>query len=313
MVGRKRWSVPPSQVGRFTLKGNARVQNGLTAEVTGTQPGLTAIDFDVLDASGKSIESQKYPLCIPQFVTVDVDLAFMALLQNYQLIDFEIDQVLGVAREVCNALLSRANVRTIWRALGEALPAQFGAGQPGANMVTRATFQDTSGSAALYGQTSAPFGPAVFDETIDIFAGAFDDPVSGNANENLDEVTNEVVSVLIGSGLMSSPQKDLGLQVLGRVYGETLAHEICHSLIGPTLTSLPDHHHNVPAVTGDLMNRGIDRAFEIRTGCSLNGGRVTTPLTDNLSLLPGISAINVPTGLAQAQIDLHFPVPPAFS
>jgi len=65
-------------------------------------------------------------------------------------------------------------------------------------------------------------------------------------------------------------------------------------------------------VCGDLMNRGIDRSFENRTGCSINGGNVTTPITDSVSLLPGIGAINVPTGLAQTRIDAHVPVPPAF-
>jgi hypothetical protein len=310
--GSVRWSVPPDQAGRYRLKGGANVQSGLTADVTGIQPGLTALDFDVFDAEGKSVESQKYPLCIPQFVTVDVDAAFTALLTGYGLIDFEIRQALGVAQDVCNTLLQRANVRTIWLPFGEALPAQFGAGQPGANMVTRATFRD-SGGAALYGQTHVPFGPNVFNENIDVFAGAFDDPVAGNANENLDEVTNQVVAILATSGLTSSVEKDLGIQVLGRLYGETLAHEIGHSLIGQTLTSIPNHDHNAhPGVLGDLMNLGIDRSFENRSGCSLNGGVVSTPIADSVSLMPGIAAIDVPTGTAQAQIDANFPVPPIF-
>ena len=137
--------------------------------------------------------------------------------------------------------------------------------------------------------------------------------MSGNSNENLDEVTNEVVSILVATGLSSSVEKDLALQVLGRIYGETVAHEIGHSLIGQTLDSHPHHDHNAhPGVTGDLMNLGIDRSFENRTGCSLNGGTVSTPITDSVSLLPGIGAINVPTGTAQAQIDANFPVPPIF-
>ena len=316
--GSVRWSVPPDNVGRYTLKGGARVQSGLTVDITGIQPGVTAnnvptaIDFDVLDADGNSVESQKYPLCIPQFVTVDVDPAFTALLTGYSLIDFEIQQVLGVAQEVCNTILRTANVRTIWMPLGETLPAHFGAGQPGANMVTRATLRD-SGGVALYGQTHGPFGPTVFNENIDVFAGAFDDPVAGNANENLDEVTNQVVSLLIGSGMSSSVEKDLGMQILGRLYGETLAHEIGHSLIGRALTNAPANDHNAnPGVAGDLMNRGIDRSFENRTGCSINGGNVTAPITDSVSLLPGIGAINVPTGLAQTRIDAHVPVPPTF-
>lgn len=312
--GSVRWSVPPDQSGRYTLKGGAKVQSGLTADITGIQPGLTAIDFDVFDAAGKSVESQKYPLCIPQFVSVDVDTAtFTPLLTGYNLIDVEIEQVLGIAQEVCNTVLQRANVRTVWLPLGETLPAQFGTGQPGANMVTRAMFRDTSGTPNHIGQCYPPFGPNIFNETIDVFAGAFDDPVTGTAAESLDDVTAEVISTLIATGLTSSVEKDLALQVLGRVYGETLAHEIGHSLIGLTLDSHPHHDHNAsPGIPGDLMNQGGDRSFENRSGCSLNGGTVSTPITDSVSLLPGIGAINVPTGNAQAQIDAHFPVPPIF-
>lgn len=311
--GSVRWSVPPDQAGRYTLKGGAKVQSGLTADVAGLQPGVAAIDFDVFDAAGNSVESQKYPLCIPQFVTVDVDAAFTALLTGYNLIDFEIRQVLGVAQEVCNTVLKEANVRTIWLALGETLPAQYGTGQPGANMVTQAMFRDSSGTPNLIGHCHPPFGPNIFNENIDVFAGAFDDPVTGNAADRLDDVTAEVIATLVATGLTSSVEKDLALQVLGRVYGETLAHEIGHSLIGLTLTSLPHHDHNAsPGIAGDLMNQGADRSFENRSGCSLNGGTVSTPITDSVSLLPGIDTINVPTGTAKAQIDANFPVPPIF-
>jgi hypothetical protein len=61
------------------------------------------------------------------------------------------------------------------------------------------------------------------------------------------------------------------------------------------------------------MNRGIDRSFIVRTGCSLNGGQVAQPLVDNVSLLPGIPSINVPLGQSRAEIDKHLPVPPTFN
>ena len=60
------------------------------------------------------------------------------------------------------------------------------------------------------------------------------------------------------------------------------------------------------------MNFGIDRSFMSRTGCSLNGGHATPPLSDNVDLLPGIPTINVPRGRARTEIDTHFPVPPTF-
>jgi hypothetical protein len=312
--GSVRWSVPPNQAGRFTLKGGASVQSGLTADITGLQPGLTAIDFDVLDADGKSIESQKYPLSIPQFVSVAEDGTFTPVLQGYGLIDFEITQVLTVARDVCNAVLKEANVRTVWLGLGEQLPAHLASGQPGHAMVTTANFVEKVAGGGLYGRCFPPFAPNIFNEKIEVYARGFEEAVSGNANEHVDEVTNEVVRILVNSGPISSVEKDLGIQILGRLYGETLAHEVGHSIVGTTLTSHPHHDHNAsPGTPGDLMNRGIDRSFIVRTGCSLNGGQVAQPLVDNVSLLPGIPSINVPLGQSRAEIDKHLPVPPTFS
>jgi competence ComEA-like helix-hairpin-helix protein len=310
--GSVRWSVPPNQAGRYTLKGGASVQSGLTAEITGLQPGISAIDFDVLDADGKSVESQKYPLSIPQFVSVGEDGTFTTTLQGYGLVDFEITQVLTEAREVCNAVLKDANMRTVWLVLGETLPPHLASGAGNA-MVTKADFKDAVAGGGLYGRCFPPFAPNIFNEKIEVYAKGFQEAVSGNANEHVDEVTNEIVRILVNSGPISSVEKDLGIHVLGRLYGETLAHEIGHSLIGTTLTSAPHNDHNAgPGNAGDLMNRGVDRSFGARTGCSLNGGQVTQPLVDNLSLLPGIPAINVPTGKARAEIDAHFPVPPVF-
>jgi hypothetical protein len=310
--GSVRWSVPPDQAGRYTLKGGARVQSGLTADITGIQPGITAIDFDVFDADGNSVESQKYPLCIPQFITVDVSAAFTTLLTGYSLIDLEIQQVLRVAQEVCNTVWQQANVRTIWLPLGDTLPAQFGAGQPGANMVTRATFRDIGVPPTLLGRCFPPFAPGIFNETIEVYADVFDDPQAGTDAERLDDVTVAVIAAMNLTGAASSAEKDLAMQILGRAYGECLAHETGHSLIGVTLTS-PLHDHNAaPGIPGDLMNEGSNRSFENRTGCSINGTTVSAPITDSVSLLPGIGAINVPTGAAQAQIDAHFPVPPVF-
>jgi hypothetical protein len=328
--GSVRWSVPPDMTGRYTLKGGAGVQSGLTADITAIQPGTgpdnrpntVAIDFDVLDASGKSVESQKYRLSIPQFVTVDFDASFTTVMTNYGLIDLEVLQVLGVAREVCNIVLQRANVRTIWLPLGEALPPQFRSGQPGAAMVTRATFRDRYVSATvdprgIAGVTTPPAGqhngPNTYNETIGIHVLAFTDAIPPAAPASrVDDVTRQVVQILAQTMQASSGEKDLGLQILGRLYGECLAHEICHSLIGGVLTSNPGRDHNQPAIPGDLMNLGGDRSFENRTGCSINGSAVTAPLSGSVSLLPGLDVINVPTGVAQATIDSFFPVPPVF-
>jgi hypothetical protein len=313
--GSIRWSVPPPQAGRYTLAGNKTTQTGNRVEITALRPGLTEIDVEVRDAGGTVIESQKYALSIPQFVTVDVGPAFDALLTTFGLIAFEIEEVLRVAKETSDMILSTANVRTVWLKppFNETLPAQFATGGAAAANVTHATFTGDPPAHALYGRTrpgAGGIGPGDFDEIIEVFAGAFDDAVAGNANEEVDDVTNEVVGVLVGSGLTSSPEKDLAIQVLGRLLGETLAHEIVHSLIGATLS---DGGHNArPGFPDDLMNHGIDRSFQNRSGFELTGPVGSNDLT-NLLVDRGIFFINIPTTDAQARLNATFPVPPAFT
>ncbi|MDH4350460.1 MAG: hypothetical protein OEW56_04880, partial [Gemmatimonadota bacterium] len=313
--GSIRWSVPPGEAGHYTFAGGASTQAGMRAEITALRPGLSAVDVEVRDAAGTVIESQKFPLSIPQFVTVDVDAArFTPLMTGFGLLDVEIEAILRSAKETCDTVLNTANVRTVWRMLpGETLPAQFAAGGPGAGLVTQAVFRGDPPSHALYGRTVAgtgAIGPASFDETIDVFAGAFDDTVAGNANEEVDEATNEVIGTIVAFGGMSSSEKTLAFVVFGRVLGETLAHEIVHSLIG---ASLSDGFHNArPGFNDDLMNHGINRPFASRSGfeivAPLGSGTIDAVLNDR-----GVVFVNILTGDAQAQVNQSFPVPgPAF-
>ncbi len=312
--GSIRWSVPPTAVGSYTLAGGANVQTGNRVDITALRPGLTEIDVEARDAGGSVLESIKFQLAIPQFVSVDVDPSFTTLLNGFNLIPFEIEQVLTAAKETCDTILSTANVRTVWLTapFSETLPAQFAAGGAAAANVTAAVFRGNPPDHALYGRTkpgTGGIGPGVFNEAIDVFAGAFDDTVSGNANEEVDELTNEVVNVMILGGLTSSAEKDLAIQVLGRLLGETLAHEIVHSLIGATLSN--GFHNARPGLPDDLMNHGIDRSFQNRSGFELTGPIGSDTLT-NLLVDRGIFFIDIPTTDAQTLLNASFPVPPAF-
>jgi hypothetical protein len=106
--------------------------------------------------------------------------------------------------------------------------------------------------------------------------------------------------------LTSTPECALVVTVVACIIGTSLAHEIGHrpdrADAGQRSGSPPQRLVGIP---GDLMNRGIDLSFENRSGCSPNGGVVSTPITDSVSLLPGIGAINVPAATAQAQIDAN--------
>ena len=93
-------------------------------------------------------------------------------------------------------------------------------------------------------------------------------------------------------------------KVVGRLMGETMAHEIVHALIGPV---------HLPAATdvNDLMEVGGNRSFQQRTG--LEDTAHTSPVdpanfTDHgIDTIGGIGAGN------QALIDANYPVPPAFA
>lgn len=112
---------------------------------------------------------------------------------------------------------------------------------------------------------------------------------------------------------MSTPEKNLVVQLIGRLIGETLAHEIVHSLIGQTLGTTGTADHNPPAGTAgatphSLMNSGADRSLTDRTGIR----PIASPISLTNAEDDGVGATNLPSGKAQTEIDAHFPVPAVF-
>ena len=311
--GSVRWSVPPDQNGRYTLAGGLKVQSGLKADVTGLRPGKSKIDFDVFDADGTSIESQKYDLCIPQFVSVDENVDFAAVVQRFGLQDFKAD-ILSEAKATCDNLLSDVNVRTVWMMapFNETLPAHLTA-----DLVTKADLGgDPSGPLAsavgLLGvtrdrngsfTTGALVGPTHFDEVIDIFPGAMTDP---NATDIDDNVVATIQAALTAPPLTSTPEGALAVTVVGRVIGASLAHEILHSLVGFMFAG--NAHTNAQR---DILRNGSAFTFEHLTGiqvasptdfpaegsfADLGADHINRPQVDGT--LPGLQA--------------NFPVPPTF-
>jgi len=187
--------------------------------------------------------------------------------------------------------------------------------------VTACIFRGNPPMAGLAGLTldhagaSIRVGPQFFDENVQVFPGAFDDIVPpGTASQDVDDVTIQVVNAIKAAALVSSVEKDLAMRTLGRLYGETLAHEIGHTLIGAALGAAHNAAHNTsPGLVDDLMNNGADRSFEKRTGFVVNATQIgVVDLTTLLSNDRGIAFINIPTADAKAVIDRNFPVPSAF-
>jgi hypothetical protein len=315
--GSVRWSVPPDHRGRITLSGDpavvASVHTGETVEVIGLRPGLTELDVEVRDAAGATVESIKLPLSVPQFVSVTENAAaFEAVLDAFHLADAK-DQLLEVAKGVCDLLLATANVRTVWTMapFGETLPLAFAAGGVAAASVTTASFEGDPPSSALAGRTTAGasggIGPNFFDETIRVFPGAFDDPVATGDASDVDDATRNAVAVIVADEFTSSPERERAIQLIGRLLGETLAHEIVHSLIGSALSG---GAHNAPPVPSELMNRGNDRSLTARSAFEIVNPALPPDL-DNLADR-GIGFINIPHGDTQDLLNNDFPVPPHF-
>jgi hypothetical protein len=311
-----RWSVPPSHRGRITLSGDPAVvesvHEGDRVDVIGLVPGLTELDVELRDSGGSVIESVKHRLCVPQFVTVDVDLpAFNGVLTSWRL-DTSRDDLLRVAKGVCDLVLGSVNVRTVWLAapFNETLPSQFRPGGSAAARVTRAVLRGNPPVTARVGQTvagaSGDIGPEFHDESISIFPGGFDDTVPLGSSEDIDEITNQVVQVLTGAPAATTPERIKAIQVMGRLLGETLAHEIGHSLLGDSLGD--GFHHPSPGLRDDLMNHGRDRSFQNRSGFEPRELISTGDLSNLVD--HGIGTINVPTAITQAQLNTSFPVPP---
>jgi hypothetical protein len=93
-------------------------------------------------------------------------------------------------------------------------------------------------------------------------------------------------------------------KVIGRLIGETMAHEIVHALIGPV------HLPNTPDVN-DLMEVGGNRHFQQRTG--IEDTAHTSPVVPSNFVDHGIAAIGGIGAGNQALLDANFPVPPAFA
>jgi hypothetical protein len=107
---------------------------------------------------------------------------------------------------------------------------------------------------------------------------------------------------------MTDPHiKSLWIEIMGRLIGETIAHEICHALLAFAIPT----GHNSPSVPWDLMNNGFQRSFLQRTGIEITD-RPNFPAPGSYRD-GGIAAIGGLLTVNQARIDGVFPVPPAFT
>jgi hypothetical protein len=276
-------------------------------EINGIQPGLTTLHVALFDGA-TVIASQTHNICIPQFVTIDEGgnsspTAFDDVLNVFQLGSRK-DDILQVAKQVVNDLLSTSNVRTIWRVgpFGDTVPAHIPTGN-----ITTLLIQGEPPAAhpGRLGATNPPAGvaapgPTVFNETIDIFPGAMDNPAG--------ELSIDAVALLIDIEAqgMTPVLEPFAVNVVGRLLGLSIAHEIIHSLLGFDIPT----GHNSPAIPGDIMNQGRDLTFLDATGFN-NTARVN-PVDPADFIDNGIASIARLTAVNQTRMNARFPTQPRY-
>ncbi|MFE4542435.1 hypothetical protein [Arthrobacter sp. NPDC056727] len=302
------WSNPSAAAGRYSL---TQTTTSGTSEVTisGIHPGRTDIDVEARDAGGVVISKKKFPLSIPQFIEIDDSNADLdAFIANNNLGAIQ-TPILNEARSVVELLHnSTSNVRLLWKSKGASAPAHVGRA-----FVTTAKIGnvDVSGR-GLYGETrpgpaalSTDVGDTVFDESIEIFPQSY--LTAGTATSDVNAAVNELARA-ITSLQASNPDYELWLiRFFGRLIGETLAHEIFHSLLPVPF------FHNVDASgkdvdTPDIMDDGSHRSFLERTGIAA-ASSLPADLLDNLTDT-STASINRLTGANLKFLQTTFPVPP---
>jgi len=300
-----RWSIPSTEVGKYTITQRVTASGISEVEISGIQPGISNIDVEAID-SGVVIASVKYPLSIPQFVAVDDNNPqFNAFFANNNLTAIQ-DPIIAEAKDVIELLLlSEANVRLIFASTGVPLPAHIPA-----QFRTRVVIGNTDASGDYGSSDPGPasagnVGDTVFDEIVTVFPGNYLSAV--NAGTDVNAATNDLVQIITGLQA-SDPDVEVWLiRFFGRLLGETISHELYHTLLPVPFT------HNVDGSgstidTADIMDEGQFRSFRERTGIdalSSLPADFLANLTDN-----GIVAIDKLTGASLAHVRAHFPVPP---
>jgi hypothetical protein len=296
------WHIPASEAGKYTITQNVGANGVSEVEISGIRPGRSKIAIAAI-SGGVTIQSQIHELSIPQFVTVDDNNAsFNAFVtgNNLQAIS---DAILTEAKNVIDRLLlAEANVRLLWKSTGATVPAHIPA-----NVVTTVTIGNTDPSGNYGSANSGPtgaVGDTAFDEIVLLFPGNF---LAAGAGTDANQAVNDLVNVIAGIQA-SDPDLELWLiRFFGRLLGETMSHELYHTLLPVPFNHNVDGSGN-EVETSDMMDGGGFRSFLERTGVSAAS---TAPadfianLTDN-----GIGAVNKLTGASLTHVHNTFPVPP---
>lgn len=301
--GSVHWNIPDAddrtrvmfEVGGST----AQSANGTEVTLRALAPGVARVDCMVKDASGTTIESNKYVVSSPQFAKVVFDPSVDTFLRSVNLVSRR-NAIIGEMRSVIHTLYENVNVRFVLP--GDTMPAHLDTGADPAYPGGRGVPQHVSVIEILGNRTPpdpgfglipdapANFPPKLFgiNHSLRLLPPPFDTTNLINVMlahfRDIDEVG--AVEDVINSSSQPASNLDQAATMYGRLLGETSAHEFGHL---PNRTAV---HHNRSAtgtaVPDGLMAVGWMRTFAERTGMS--PGSSGNLLSDNG--LGGINRLN---------------------
>jgi competence ComEA-like helix-hairpin-helix protein len=331
-------SAPPTARFEWRPQHADRVQvvtpNAGSTDLLALAPGRTSVTLHVSDG-GNTLRFAHMDLCVPMFfhVTEFAGPAYAALgtavanphLFNTLLSEFHLagqkNDVLTTARLVAEFLLRQANVRLVWSLapFNEALPAQYqpgGAASAALVPLALAGFTRATLGAGTVGNTAALVSANTGLPTsgsIEIFPGGLDSGIFAPVAPLRAKVGQLVAAVAASPGNAAlaaelARVRGLWLEMVGRVIGLSIAHEVHHMILG----TVPGAGGHTTAPDIDLLSSGA--AIPFARWCGIE---TPTPLPANFPDVGtftdrGFNGLAVIGEANQGRVDALLPVPPAF-
>ncbi|RYD98716.1 MAG: hypothetical protein EOP54_06750 [Sphingobacteriales bacterium] len=285
---------------------NFGTANAATTNIIGLVPGIHQVKVNATSNGVSPTVSRhiNFTISVPQFVRITEDsAAFDAALDKYHVAHLK-NAIVAEMRDTCNNILRQANVRTIWQlgGLNETMPTHLAA-----NMITAVTIKNMDAARptllGICGLGGLGYGPTVYNDIIEIYPGAYATTTGGTLE--LDTQTIALINELENATTSNPAMDTLAIKMMGRLIGETTAHEILHSLLG----AISPDGHNSPFIPGDILNRGAERTFTQRTG--MVNTVMTSPMDPNDFNDNGLDTIDRLQTANQNRMNTLFPVNPA--
>ena len=283
--------------------------NSVNTEIRGLIPGLHQVRITARSRATMTSRPRQFNfnVCVPQFIRITENATkFDSVLTGYNVLHLK-NRIITEMKATCDSILSTINLRTIWQlgSFAETVPAHI----PGANVAVVEILDENASHPQWLGHADPHrigWGAGVFNERIEIYPKAYTNPTTG-LEFGVDLETQALVIQLEAMTITDPDLEAFAVKVFGRLIGETISHEIIHSIIG-LISTTPDNAHNPTVIANDIMNQGGDRNFTNRTGLVDNSH--TSPVLPSNFTDNGIAAIDRLQSANQARVDAVFPVNP---